>query len=200
MRALRKPLLLTAAAAITTLLGVQYLRILRPAQAREMLAACRGLQPSEQNARFGPLPAVAPDFEAQDYKGNKVKLSDFRGKVVLLRFWGSWCETCAEEQPSLEDLAGSGLGGDDLVVLAMASDPGWQPIRKHLPDGSNTTILLDPPDESGAVGPVARAYGVSKVPESFIIDRDGIIRYYLVNKRDWRSDVSRTCLRSVLDN
>lgn len=192
----RKTVLLVAAASITALIGIEYLRLLKPAQAREVEAACRGLRPSPTNPALGTLPTRAPDFEAQDHTGRMVKLSDFRGKVVLLRFWGSWCETCKAEQPSLEEVAAS--GGDDLVVLAVASDTDWEPIRKKFSGGSNATVLLDPPDE-GAIGPVAEAYGIGAVPESFIIDRDGIVRYYLVNRRDWRGAVARTCLRSILD-
>jgi peroxiredoxin len=191
----RKTILLVAAASITALLAVEYLRLLKPAQAREIEAACRGLRPAPRNKRLGALPTRAPDFEAQDHTGRMVKLSDYRGKVVVLRFWGSWCETCKAEQPSLEDLAAD---RDDLVVLSLTSDEEWEPVRAKLKNGSNTTVLLDPPDE-GAIGPVALAYGVGKVPESFIIDREGIVRYYLVNKRDWRGAVARTCLRSILD-
>jgi thiol-disulfide isomerase/thioredoxin len=193
---LRKTVLLVAAASITALLGIEYLRLLKPAQAREVEAACRGLRPAPRNAALGVLPTRAPDFEAQDWSGKMVKLSDFRGKVVLLRFWGSWCETCKAEQPSLEDLAAN--GEDDLVVIAVASDESWEPIRKKMPAGSNAMVLLDPPDE-GAIGPIAEAYGVSAVPESVIIDREGIARYYMDNRRDWRGTVARTCLRSVLD-
>lgn len=191
----RKTVLLVAAAGITALLGIEYLRLLKPAQAREVQAACRGMRPDARNAALGLLPTRAPDFQAQDHTGKMVKLSDFRGKVVLLRFWGSWCETCKAEQPSLEDLAGS---VDDLVVLAVASDTDWEGIRKKLAGGSATTVLLDPPGD-GAIGPVATAYGVSAVPESFIIDREGIARYYFGNRRDWRGTVARTCLRSILD-
>ncbi len=190
----RKTVLLVAAASLTALLGIEYLRLLKPAQAREVEAACRGLKPAARNAALGALPTRAPDFEAQDHTGKMVKLSDFRGKVVLLRFWGSWCETCKAEQPSLEDLAASG----DVVVIAVASDESWEPIRKKLPAGSNAIVLLDPPSE-GAIGPIAEAYGVSAVPESLIIDREGIARYYMDNRRDWRGTVARTCLRSVLD-
>ncbi len=193
---LRKTVLLVAAASITALLGIEYLRLLKPAQAREVEAACRGLRPAPRNAARGVLPTRAPDFEAQDWSGKMIKLSDFRGKVVLLRFWGSWCETCKAEQPSLEDLAAN--GEDDLVVIAVASDESWEPIRKKMPAGSNAMVLLDPPDE-GAIGPIAEAYGVSAVPESVIIDREGIARYYMDNRRDWRGTVARTCLRSVLD-
>ena len=192
---IRKTIFLVAAASITALLAIEYLRLLKPAQAREIEAACRGMRPSGSNRALGALPTRAPDFEAQDHTGKMVKLSDYRGKVVVLRFWGSWCDTCKSEQPSLEELAAS---RDDLVVLALASDTEWDPIRDKMKAGSATTILLDPPGE-GAIGPVAEAYGVGKVPESFIIDRDGIVRYYLVNKRDWRGMVAQTCLRSILD-
>jgi peroxiredoxin len=191
----RKTIFLVAAASITALLGIEYLRLLKPAQAREIEAACRGLKPSASNRALGALPTRAPDFEAQDHTGKTVKLSDYRGKVVVVRFWGSWCDTCKSEQPSLEELAAT---RDDLVVLALASDTEWDPIRAKMKGGSATTVLLDPPDE-GAIGPVAEAYGVGKVPESFIIDREGIVRYYLVNKRDWRGMVAQTCLRSILD-
>src|SRR5688572_17203501 len=100
------PLLLLAAAGITGLLGVEYIRLLEPAQAREIEAACRGMRPSQQNKALGTLPVTAPDFTAQDHTGKSVRLSDYRGKVVLLRTWASWCGTCKAEQPSLEALAG----------------------------------------------------------------------------------------------
>ena len=191
----RKTVLLVAAAGITALLGIEYLRLLKPAQAREIEAACRGLKPTARNTALGVLPTRAPEFEAQDHTGKMVKLSDFRGKVVLLRFWGSWCDTCKAEQPSLEEVAQS---GGDLVVIAVASDENWDGLRKKLPRGSNAIVLLDPPGE-GAMGPIAQAYGVGAMPESFIIDRNGIARYYMANRRDWRGAVARTCLRSVLD-
>jgi cytochrome c biogenesis protein CcmG, thiol:disulfide interchange protein DsbE len=196
----RKSILLIAAAGITALLAVEYLRLLRPAQAREVQAACRGLRPTVNNKVIGTVPTKAPEFTAQDHSGKMVKLSDYRGKVVVVRFWASWCETCKAEQPSLEDLAGD-IDTEDAVVLSLASDASWDLVRKKLTQGSNTTVLLDPPrDEDSLIGRIAEAYGVEKVPDSFIIDRDGIIRYYLVNKRDWNGAAARTCLRSVLDS
>ncbi len=195
----RKPILLIVAAGITALLGVEYLRLLRPAQAREVEAACRGIRPTVNNKAIGTMPNKAPEFTAQDHSGKMVKLSDYRGKVVLVRFWASWCETCKSEQPSLEDLAGD-VDVEDAVVLSLASDPSWDLVRKKLPNGSNTKVLLDPPrSEDSLIGRIAEAYGVEKVPESFVIDREGIIRYYIVNKRDWNNAAARTCVRSVLD-
>jgi len=194
----RKLVLFFAAVAIPLSLGVGYLFALPAAQKREVKAACGGMRPSATNKALGALPTRAPDFTAQDHTGKMVKLSDYRGKVVLVRFWASWCETCKAEQPSLEALAG-GVDTDDMVVLSIASDKEWEKVRKKLPSGSNAQVLLDPPEEEGGIGPIGKAYGVEKVPESFLIDRDGLIHHYIVNKRDWRNVAVRTCLRSVLD-
>lgn len=193
-----KKLALLAAAVIATLiLGVSYLRMLRPAHARELQAACRGLLPSPSK-KLGELPRPAIDFTAQDHTGKPVKLSDFHGKVVLVNFWASWCETCDKEKATMEALQRS-FGRDDLVVLKLASDLDWNKVRARFPDGTPLTVLVDPPEEEGAIGPIAKEYGVGKVPESFLVDRGGNLRYYFVNKRDWSSGVVATCLRSVID-
>lgn len=200
MTSIKKPVLVLAATAITAVISINYFRLLKPAQAREIQAACRGMKPSPANRALGNLPAVAPDFAAQDHTGAIVRLSDLRGKVVLVRFWGSWCTTCKAEQPSLEALADDWADDDDdLVVLSVASDEDWDAVRTKLAEGSHTRVLIDPPEGDEAVGPIGRAYGVQKVPESFVVDRNGIVRYYFVNKRDWRGSVARTCLRSILD-
>lgn len=195
---LRKLLLLCGAGGITAVLAVVFIAVLPTAQAREIRAACQSVRPTVVNRQIGQLPTKAPDFTAQDHTGKMVKLSDYRGKVVLLRFWASWCETCKMEQPSLEDLAGD-VDTDDMAVLSIASDAEWDLVRKKMPRGSNTQVLLDPPSEDSLIGPVGHAYGVEKVPESFLIDRDGIVRYYIVNKRDWRNSAVRTCVRSIVD-
>jgi peroxiredoxin len=194
----KKLALLGVAAAVTVLLGVEYLRLLKPAQAREIQAACRGLMPSPNRA-LGKLPGPAPDFTVWDHQGKPVKLSDYRGRVVLVNFWASWCETCDKEKYTMEALQRS-FDPDDLVVLKIASDSDWNKVKERFPQGTPLTVLLDPPAEEGDTGPVARRYGVTKVPESFLVDRDGIVRHYFVNKRDWSSGVVATCLRSVLDN
>ncbi len=192
----KKFTLLAAAAAATLVLGVSYLRLLQPAHAREIQAACRGLMPSPSKA-LGQLPRAAIDFTAQDHTGKPVKLSDFRGKVVLVNFWASWCETCDKEKATMERLQRS-FDRDDLVVLKIASDRDWNKVRSRFPNGTPLTVLVDPPAEEGETGPITRSYGVTKVPESFVVDRDGAVRYYFVNKRDWSSDVVSTCLRSVI--
>lgn len=195
---IRKVAALVAAGGVTLVVALMFVTSLKTAAAREVKAACRGLRPAPENPIFGELPAKAIDFSAQRHDGEMVSLSDFRGKVVLVNFWASWCNVCASEKPSLEALDRE-LSGPEFQVVTLASDETWEPVKKRLPNGSPLTVLLDPP-ESGNIGRIARSYGITAVPESFIVDRNGIIRYYLINKRDWTSGVAETCIRSLIDS
>ena len=203
------------------------------AAAREAVAACRGLHGDlNANAALCPtgqpcaLPIAAPDFTAYDNQGKPVHLSDFRGKVVLLNFWASWCGVCRTEKPLLSDMA-EAMAGDDFVVIALASDRHWSDVlvaivealapnvhiakavdpmqaalaayRQALPNGTAFKVFLDPPAGDDNIGQIAASWGIKAVPESALIDRKGNIRAYFSNKRDWTSDVAETCLRSVVD-
>ena len=120
---------------LVALLGVgvlaAFLWMVPSAAARESHSACRGLRGYDTigpalcpNGRPCSLPVLAPDFTAIDHAGKPVKLSDFRGKVVLLNFWASWCGVCKTEKPSLASMA-SDLTSDDFVVVTLASDHNW---------------------------------------------------------------------------
>lgn len=190
---------LAAALAIAGFIGGMFLWLLQPAAARERAAACRALRPSASNEALGAIPRPAPDFAVQDHTGAVRKLSELRGKVVFLNFWAQWCPPCIDEMPSLEDLQEE-LGDEGLEVVALASNPQWDEVRAFFPEGTNLTVWLDPSSkEDEQIGDVARAFGVPALPETFIIDREGTIRYYYVNKRDWHSGVAVTCMRSLLE-
>ena len=215
MNPLLKKILATAAAVVLVGFFAQFfLGMLQAAELREGLAACKGLKPDRKNsALFGPdnpLPIPAPDFKVQDAKGNMRSLSEFRGKVVFLNFWATWCPPCIDEVPAIEDLQAQ-LGTQDFVVLALASNQSWEDIYKFFPEGrrpdmfkapkqlTNMTVMLDPPGGGDAkLGTVAKAWGVPALPETFLIDREGKIRYYYTNKRDWHSPVALTCMRSLI--
>ncbi len=212
-----------------TVLGL-FLWMVPTGAKREEKAACAALRatgPALCNGQPCTLPMAAPDFTALDNNGKQVSLSQFRGKVVLLNFWASWCGVCKTEKPKLAEMAGD-LAGDDFVVLALASDRSWSDVllamvdslsprtkmpqgenitmeqaldvyRRGLPDGVPFKVFLDPPEGDGNIGAIAASWGIKAVPESALIDRNGIIRAYFVNKRDWQSPVAETCLRSVID-
>jgi thiol-disulfide isomerase/thioredoxin len=193
------------------LMAALYIWMVGPASAREVQAACTGMQPTWANPAFKRLPAPAPDFTLEDLDGKTVKLSDYRGKVVLVNFWASWCDVCKSEKRSLAHIA-QDLQGPDFQVLSVASDKNKADIdaalRVALGDeetpsaqpygGAPFRILLDPPATHN-LGDVAHSWGIEKVPESFLVDRQGHIRMYLVNKRDWGSGVVETCVQSLID-
>lgn len=207
----------TKVVALLVLLGAAglivalFLWMVKPAAAREVQAACNGLRPATASKAFPKLPVKAPDFTLQDVDGKTVKLSELQGKVVVVNFWASWCDVCKAEKKSLARLTRS-MGEEGLVVLSLASDNDPAEIDKALKTalgrkdapieaqwgGAPFRVLVDPVEE-GNLGTVAAAWGIEKVPESFVVDRNGVIRMYLVNKRDWSADVVETCLRSFLD-
>lgn len=131
----------------------------------------------------------APDFELTSIDGKQVKLSDYRGKAVLLNFWATWCPPCKAEMPWFVDLQKQ-YGNDGLQVVGVAmDDAGKEEIAKFAKDmGVNYPILL------GKEG-VAQKYGdVQFLPTTFFIDRQGNITdrtFGLVSRSDIESSVKR---------
>jgi thiol-disulfide isomerase/thioredoxin len=111
-----------------------FLWMINPAADREVRAACTGLNSAPPNAGLCPagqescsFPVVAPDFTVFANDGKPVKLSSFRGKVVLLNFWASWCGVCKMEKPAIQKMAAE-LGSDQFAVVTLASDRDWASV------------------------------------------------------------------------
>jgi peroxiredoxin len=156
-------------------------------------AACQVLRPSAHNQVLGKLPQPAPDFTLQNHDGQQVSLSSLRGRVVLVNFWATWCSTCVVEMPSLEKMAAR-LSGKPFTLLAVSVDDNWEVVRKFFAEGSQMSILLDK-DRS-----VPARYGTEKFPESFLIDPEGNIRYYVVSERQvWHTDEIQKCVEALIE-
>jgi peroxiredoxin len=181
------------------ILTVQYVRALGPSTRDDRMAGCRALNPQQFNPRLGKFPAHAVDFRAEDIDGKPVSLSDHRGRVVFLNFWQTKCRPCIEEMPSMERLQRQ-FQDRGLEVLALASESSFDPVHQFF-GGARTamTVLLDPPDEDSAVGRISRRYGTEKWPETYLIDKRGVVRYYYINQRDWNSDKAHKCIQALLD-
>jgi peroxiredoxin len=114
---------------------------------------------------------IAPSFVLQDIANEQISLSDYRGKVILLHFWSTWCHTCQAELPLIEKLnreyETKGLKVLSILVDERHPQKGVNEMKKIVP--FDFSVLIDPK------GQVADAYEVWGVPESFIIDRDGTI-------------------------
>ena len=151
-------------AAIGVVVLAVFLWMVPTAAAREAQSACRGIggfnsldgQPNHGSPALCPggmpcsLPVAAPDFTAMDITGKPVKLSDFRGKVVLLNFWASWCGVCKSEKPSLNAMAKE-LGSDNFVVVTLVSDRTWSAVLVAVMEALAPEITIPGRDASGDV-------------------------------------------------
>ncbi|GAB4415110.1 MAG: thiol-disulfide oxidoreductase ResA [Anaerolineales bacterium] len=112
----------------------------------------------------------APDFEIKYSDGRKVRLSDLRGKPVLINFWATWCPPCRAEVPQIQN-AYEKYKASGFVVVAVNVQESTSAVAKFMEDfGMTFTVAID---SSGAIG---RLYRVSGIPASFFVDRDGIVR------------------------
>jgi DsbE subfamily thiol:disulfide oxidoreductase len=139
-----------------------------------ILSACQRESTSPQ------LGKQAPDFTLANLSGQSVRLMDLRGKVVLLNFWASWCPPCREEVPSLVKL-NKAMSGKDFRMLAVSIEQGGvEAVEKYFRNaGIRLPALVD------ADGKVGKTFGITGVPETFIIDKQGVIRKKVVGPIDW---------------
>jgi len=119
-----------------------------------------------------------------------VSLSQYRGKVIVLNFWASWCAPCLAEWPSLEQLQQQ---FPNVVVVAVAFDTDPAEYRQYLSDNHlhNMTVVLDPTNRSNL------AFGTDRPPETYIIDRNGTIRRKFIGAQDWSTPEIQDYLRNL---
>jgi peroxiredoxin len=124
--------------------------------------------------------AGAPDFTLPDINGNKMTLSSFRDKVVVLNFWATWCTSCKEEMTSLNNLYLK-LKDKGFVVLAISIDTSEKPVRSFISEKKlKLNVLLDKEKEV-----YFDSYAVMGLPTSFLIDRNGLIVDKIVGEVRW---------------
>jgi peroxiredoxin len=131
-------------------------------------------------AELKPWPGgPTPGLELRELDGRGHRLTDYRGKVVLVNFWATWCVPCRDEMPSMQRLKEE-LAGKPFEVLAVNLDEPEARVRKFLSQMKvDFTVLLDPEKK------VAKAWNARILPASFVIGPDGRIRYSLVGDLDW---------------
>jgi peroxiredoxin len=121
------------------------------------------------------------DFTLSDLSGKKVSLSQYRGKLVFLNFWATWCPPCRAEMPSMERLYQK-LKGQGLVVLAVDLQEDAKSVSKFVEEHKLTfSILLD------SDGRVGTTYGARSIPTTYIIGRDGSALGGTIGGREWDS-------------
>jgi cytochrome c biogenesis protein CcmG, thiol:disulfide interchange protein DsbE len=137
-----------------------------------ILAACNGNRPPKINEK-------APDFTLTDSE-RTVSLAQLRGKPVLLNFWATWCPPCIEEMPSLVQLQKE--MGHKVTILAVSEDADDGAYKQFVRDHNIDLLTVrDPRNTANTL------YGTFKFPETYVIDKDGVIRRKFIGPAVWTS-------------
>jgi thiol-disulfide isomerase/thioredoxin len=144
-------------------------------------------------ARFVPWKDVkTPPLALRDLAGRQHALADYRGKVVLVNFWATWCEPCREEMPSMQRLK-QRFAGERFAVLAVNYGEADTRASEFLKRSSlDLTVLLDPSQDA------SRAWRVRVLPASFLVGPDGRARYAVIGEIDWMSRAAIETVRRLL--
>lgn len=135
----------------------------------------------------------APRFNAIDLRtGDSVGLDQFRGQVVLVNVWATWCEPCRREMPSMQQLHEA--FGDSVKILAVSIDEADPQVVKDFYGEYKLTFPMFQ-DRSRAI---ERIYQTTGVPESFVLNRQGRIVKKLIGEQDWSSPANRELFARLL--
>jgi peroxiredoxin len=162
------------------------------AEQRRLCSPLCALRPS-----YAAHNRLAPDFELPSLAGPRVRLADFRGRVVILNFWSKHCRPCLEELPSLAELGRSLQGRDDMVLVTISTDQSREDVAATL----HGVLGTEPPFEvliDVEAQVVTGKFGTRLFPETWFIDPDGIIRARFDGVRNWSEALTVDLAESML--
>jgi peroxiredoxin len=139
------------------------------------------------------VPSEAPDFSLSALDGRPVQLREFRGRLVLLNFWATWCAPCLQEMPSMERLYQT-FKPTDFALLAVSMDRQGEEMARPFAEHLKLTfpVLLDKTSEVG------NRYGVRGLPTTYLIDPDGRIIGAAIGAREWYRTEAKAFIASLL--
>jgi peroxiredoxin len=153
------------------------------------------LRQNNSYLKFSPLETgrAAPNFTLPGIDGKMVSLSEYRGHVVLVNIWATWCSPCVDEMPSMERLYQE-LKDENFEIVAISIDEmGAEAVAPFMKKNNlSFAALLDPE------GTIKSLYQATGVPESFIIDKQGILIEKIIGPRNWADPAAVRYLRGLI--
>jgi thiol-disulfide isomerase/thioredoxin len=142
-----------------------------------------------------PAPTPAPDYVFKDAEGRDVRFADFKGKVVVVNLWATWCAPCKIEMPTLAALAKHYEGRDDVAVvtISMDVDKAVPEARAFITDHPPLIYYADPKFQLPFEFP-----GKGAMPQTILLDRHGNVRAVLTGEADWASDEAKALVEALL--
>ncbi len=157
--------------------------------------ACQPLMPDRKTALRGkPM----PELTAPQLDGKALRLASLKGKVIVVNFMATWDMLSGTERPTFAPLAKA--LGTELAIVLVASDADRAEVAAKVGANPPFRVVLDPPanhQPDDNIGPITRSWGVHLLPESFVIDKHGIVRAYFANSRDWSTPAALACLKAI---
>jgi DsbE subfamily thiol:disulfide oxidoreductase len=135
----------------------------------------------------------APDFTLSNLEGKKVSLKDYRGKVVFLNFWASWCGPCRSEMPDMDKLYREFKGKGFEIVAVNVKDKQPDAVAFLKQTKVSYPIMLDPAGEVGLL------YGAWGMPASYLIDRQGVVLARMWGPAEWYSPQARNLIKTLVE-
>ncbi len=133
----------------------------------------------------------APDFELTDIEGKTWRLSDLKGKVVLVNFWATWCDTCKEEKPFVNSLLKGDITNHIVYLSILYNDEPSSAARFQQENNYNFPVLIDNKQ-------VSAKYGITGIPETFIINKKGILSKKIIGGIHWNLIDVNNSIKSLI--
>jgi peroxiredoxin len=151
--------------------------------------------PAQTPPQMAKVGFIAPDFKLKNTLGEFVTLNQLRGKIVVINFWATWCEPCRSEMPSMEEVYRN-LSRKDFEILAVSTDDdGLASVLPFLKEFAFTFPVLIDSDLT-----VNDLYGVSSIPTSLIVDRNGMITNRFFGAIDWADPKQKDLLVRLIQS
>jgi len=135
-----------------------------------------------------------PDIKLVDINENTLRLSDMQGSVVLINFWATWCESCVDEMPSMDKLFRQFSEKPDFKLITIVYRDSLDNALSYLKENGYAFPVYSNPDNTAA-----RKFGITGVPETFIIDKNGVLRNKVIGPANWDSPVFIEFVRSLMN-